>query len=84
MKKSEAKTIIKNFVNDNKGKNVLFNTLNDADKKAYVLTKTFVYFNKFLKTGEALTRSINNMEAHEKSNFDFYKNNINECMIITD
>ena len=84
MKKSEAKTIIKEFVNKNKGKNVLFNTLNDTDKKAYVLTKSFMYFNKFLKTSEALTRALNNAEAHGKNDFEFYKNNINECMIIAE
>lgn len=83
MTKAEAKTMIQNFVSKNKGKSVLFNTLNEADKKAYVLTKSFLYFNKFLKTGEALTRALNNTEAHAKSNFEVYENKINEHLIIS-
>ena len=84
MTKTEAKTMIQNFVSKNKGKSVLFNTLSETDKKAYVLTKSFLYFKKFLKTSEALTRALNNTEAHEKSNFDVYENSINEHLIISE
>ena len=84
MTKTEAKTMIQNFVSKNKGKSVLFNTLNETDKKAYVLTKSFLYFNKFLKTSEALTRALNNTEAHAKSDFEVYRNKINEHLIISE
>ena len=82
MKKSEAKNIMLEFVNKNKGKNVLFNTLNEADKKAYILVKTFNYFKSFLKVNEALTRAIDNTEAHERDNFSVFTNKINESMTI--
>ena len=82
MKKSEAKNIMLEFANKNKGKNVLFNTLNAADKKAYILIKTFNYFKSFLKVSEALTRAIDNTEAHERDNFSVFTNKINENMTI--
>ena len=82
--KAKAKTMIQNFVSKNKGKSVLFNSLNETDKKAYILTKSFLYFNKFLKSDDALTRALNNMEAHAKDNFKVYVNKINEHLIISE
>ena len=84
MTKTEAKTMIQNFVSKNKGKSVLFNTLSETDKRAYVLTKSFLYFNKFLKTSEALTRALSNTEAHAKDNFEVYENKLNEHLIISE
>ena len=82
MKKSDAKTIIKNFINKNKGKNILFHKLNDEDKKAYMLTKSFIYFNKFLSTNESIERAISNTKAHEEDNYAVYNDNMNEHIII--
>lgn len=80
--KKEAKKIIIEFINKYKGKNVLFNNLDEGGKRAYVLTKTFNYARSFLTVGEALERAINNTEAHERENFNDFTSKINENMTI--
>ena len=73
MTKAQAKQTIKDFLTKYRGKSVLFNTLNDTEKQAYILTNSFNYFNDFLSTNEAIIRAIENTEAHAKNNFEVFK-----------
>lgn len=79
---SEAKRKILNFVNKNRGKTVLFNSLNESDKEAYSLTKIYRFHSYIVTEGEALRRAINNTEHHKKDNYNCFSN-LTECMTIS-
>ena len=77
----EARETMMEFVNRNRGKTVLFASLSEADKLAYVMVKTFNYYT-FLKGRERIERVIENALAHRKSNYEVYTRFPTECMRI--
>lgn len=83
-KARELSKIMYNFVlsktdNINNSKVILFDTLKtDEEKFAYVLLKTYNYFNKNrknydIKNLEVFNRANNNALAHMKNNFSFFE-----------
>jgi len=79
----EARKAMMDFLTKNNHKSVLFATLSEEDKFTYVMIKSFKYYD-FLKRTERIARAIENAEAHQKSNFEFYLRDVNEHMVITD
>ena len=82
MNVTEARKAMLDFVNRNKGKSILFSTLNDADKLIYVMVKSFTYYT-FLKGSERVKRAIENAYAHKKSNFEVYADRPTEHLVVT-
>lgn len=77
----EAQRIMMEFVQAHVGEDVKFNSLNDEEKFAYVMVKSFKYF-AFLNLGERYKRTIRNTENHRKNDFYVFANNGNEHMKI--
>ena len=69
MTAAEAKKAMLSFLEKHHGRSVLFGTLSDDDKLAFVLVKSFEYF-KFLPAKDRIMRAIGNAEAHRRSGYD--------------
>lgn len=78
---TEARKRMIDFVSNRKYSSVLFASLSEEDKLTYVMLKSFNYYD-FIKGSERIRRAIENAEAHKKSKFNFFMNNINEHMVI--
>ncbi len=65
---SEAKKAMLDFLKKYRGKTVLFGTLEEADKVAFVMVKSFQYF-RFLPPKDRIQRTISNAEAQKLIGF---------------
>lgn len=79
MKVAQRKML--DFVTKHEGESVLFRTLPEEEKEAYVMTRTFIYFD-FLPLAERYRRVIGNTEAHKAKDYEVYMENINEHFVI--
>ena len=68
MTRSEAKQAMTEFVDKNVGKTVVFGSLDESEKMAFVMVSSFEYF-RFLKPAERLDRAVANAEAQMRVGF---------------
>lgn len=80
--RAQIKKNMMDFCKRNMGKSVLFASLNAKDRYNYIMIKPFTHFTNFLNPTEALTRAIDNAEAHKSMKYERFLKNPNEHMII--
>lgn len=82
MNRAQIKKNMMDFCKRNIGKSVSFASLSAKDRYNYIMIKGFTYFANFLNPTEALTRAIDNAEAHKSTKYEHFLENPNEHMVV--